>query len=57
MLNAEYAKLEKEKRLLYGGYKEHRGEMIDLKMAKQIVDMFLGEPRQQALRRSREHSL
>ena len=57
MLKAEYAKLEKEKRQLYCGYKEQRGEMIDLKMAKQNVDIFFGEPRQPALKRSREHSL
>ena len=57
MLKTEYAKLEKEKRQLYSDYKPAREEMIALKMARQNVDMFLGEPRQPTKERSHEHSI
>ena len=56
-LKMEYAKLEKEKRQLYVGHKPSREEMIALKMAKQNVDMFLGEPRKSVKERNHEHSL
>jgi len=42
----EYAILDAEKRKLYSGYKAAREEMITLQMAKQNVDIILGEPRQ-----------
>ena len=54
MLKTEYAKLEKEKRQLYSGYKKQREEMIDLKMARQNVDMFLSEPLKPEKKRSHE---
>jgi hypothetical protein len=53
-LQAEYAKLEAEKKSLWSGHKAERSEMIALKLAKQNVDMFLGEPKQKS--RSREQS-
>jgi hypothetical protein len=47
-LQAEYAKLEAEKKSLWSGHKAERSEMIALKLAKQNVDMFLGEPKQKS---------
>ena len=46
ILQTEYAKLEAERKKLWAGHKPEREEMIALRMAKQNVDMFLGEPRQ-----------
>jgi len=43
MLQAEYAKLEAEKKKLYANYKPAREEMIALKLAKQNVDIILGK--------------
>ena len=56
-LKQEYAALDAEKRKLYSTYKADREEMIALKMAKQNVDMILGEPRQTAKKREHEMSL
>ena len=57
MLQQEYAILEKEKRQLYSGYKQHREEMLDLKMMKQNVDMIFAPPKTKAKNLSDEHSL
>jgi hypothetical protein len=56
MLRTEYAKLDAEKRKLYSDHKPAREDMIALKMAKQNIDIFLGEPRQPEQKRSREQS-
>jgi hypothetical protein len=56
-LKMEYAKFNEEKRKLYADYKPAREEMIALKTARQNVDMFLKEPRQQVKERSHEHTL
>ena len=45
-LQIEYNKLEAEKKKLYSGFKVDREEMIALKVAKQNVDMILGESQQ-----------
>jgi len=52
-LKQEYAILDAEKRKLYSGYKAAREEMIALQMAKQNVDIILGEPRH--TEKSRRH--
>jgi len=52
-LKQEYAILEAEKRKLYSVYKAARDEMIALSMAKQNVDILLGEPRQTEKNRQR----
>jgi len=54
MLKTEYAKLDAEKRKLYSGHKPAREDMIALKMAKQNIDIFLGEPRQPEQKRQRD---
>ena len=54
-LQAEYAELETERKKLWSGHKAEREEMISLKMAKQNVDMFIGEPRQP--KRTHEHDV
>ncbi len=46
MLQTEYATLAADVKKIYAEYKANREEMIALKMAKQNVDMILGEPRQ-----------
>jgi len=56
MLKKEYAILEKEKRQLYSGCKEHRQEMVALKMAKQNVDRILA-PIEPPKVKSRAHEL
>jgi predicted RNase H-like nuclease (RuvC/YqgF family) len=53
-LKQEWATLESEKKKLYSGYKSERERMISLKMAKQNVDMFLGEPRSRQVSKSHE---
>ena len=57
MLKKEYAILDKEKRGLYSGYKEHREEMIAMKMAKQNVDKIFSEPKKPVKNRGYELSL
>ena len=56
MLKKEYAILDKEKRALYAGHKEHRQEMVALKMAKQNVDRILA-PTEPPKVRSRSYEL
>ena len=56
-LKEEYAILEKEKRKLYNGYSKIRDEAIDLKLARQNVDIFLQEPRSPERNRSQEIGL
>jgi len=53
-LKQEYAILAKGKGKLYAEYKQARQEMIDLKTAKQNVDLFLGEPRRQSKTHGRD---
>ena len=57
MLKKEYAVLDKEKRGLYLGYKEHREEMVALKMAKQNVDRIFAEPKAPIKNRGHERGL
>jgi hypothetical protein len=56
-LKIEYAELEKEKRGLYNGFSKHRDGVNELKLARQNIDMFLGEPRLPTKERSPEMSL
>ena len=48
-LKEEYAKLGEEKRQLSDGYTKLRGDVIALELARQNVDMFLDESREQRL--------
>jgi hypothetical protein len=55
-LKEEYAILDKEKRGLYKGYSKQRDDAIALKLARQNVDMFLGDSRENKyLERSKSH--
>ena len=51
-LQTEYAALEAEKKKLYSGYSNLRDEMIELKLMKQNIDLFLSESRLQEKNRS-----